>query len=120
MRDATRGGLGTVVCELAAKTSFDIRLYEEKIPVNDSVQAICEVFGFDPLFLANEGKVLFVVPEEAVESVLTVLKANTLGHNATVIGEVLETKTGRVSLKTFTGGQRWVDMPAGAQLPRIC
>lgn len=120
MRDATRGGLATVVCELAAKTGFDIRLDEEKIPVNDSVQAICEVFGFDPLFLANEGKLLFAVPENESENVLKTLKSHPLGESAAIVGEVLDTRTARVKLVTFTGGQRWVDMPAGAQLPRIC
>ena len=120
MRDATRGGLATVTCELAGKTGFDILLDEAAIPVKDSVQAICEVFGFDPLFLANEGKVLMAVPAEDAEKVVSCLRKHELGKDAAIIGEVLEQKTGRVMLKTFTGGKRWVDMPSGAQLPRIC
>jgi len=120
MRDATRGGLATVVCELASKTGYGITLYENKIPINDSVMAICELFGFDPLFQANEGKVLMVVPDEEADKVIAVLKSDKLGINAVIVGEVTGEKTGKVILETITGGKRLIDMPAGAQLPRIC
>ena len=120
MRDATRGGLATVACELASKTGFEIILDEAAIPVQDSVQAICEVFGFDPLFLANEGKVLIAVAPQDADKALALLQSHELGKNAAIIGEVTELKTSRVILKTFTGGKRWVDMPSGTQLPRIC
>jgi len=120
MRDATRGGLATVACELASKTRTGIILDEKAIPVKESVQAICEIFGFDPLFLANEGKVLMVVPAEKAEIVLKTLQVNPLGIDAAIIGEVTAENTGKVVLKTITGGKRLVDIPAGSQLPRIC
>ena len=120
MRDATRGGIATVTCELASKSKLGIILYEAAIPVKESVQSICEIFGFDPLFLANEGKVLMVVPAEKADLVITVLQSDELGKESAIIGEVTTENAGRVILKTFTGGKRIIDMPAGAQLPRIC
>jgi hydrogenase expression/formation protein HypE len=120
MRDATRGGLATVACELAEKTNFGIVLNETDLPVNDNIQSICEVFGFDPLFLANEGKVLMVVPAEKVNSLLETIRSEKLGKNAVIIGEVTDDNKGKVILKTITGGKRIIDIPAGAQLPRIC
>jgi hydrogenase expression/formation protein HypE len=120
MRDATRGGVATVTCELATKSKLGIILDEAAIPVKESVQSICEIFGFDPLFLANEGKVLMVVPANKAELVVSTLKSDELGKDAAIIGEVTSENAGRVILKTFTGGKRIIDMPAGAQLPRIC
>jgi hydrogenase expression/formation protein HypE len=120
MRDATRGGLATVVCELATKTSYNISLFENQVPVNDSVMAICELFGFDPLFQANEGKVLMVVPGDIADKVIATLKSNELGSKAAIIGEVTGERNGKVVLETITGGKRLIDMPSGAQLPRIC
>jgi len=120
MRDATRGGLGTVACELASKINLEIYLDEADIPVNESVQGICELFGFDPLFLANEGKVLMVVPAKKAGSVLKIIQSDKLGKKAAIIGEVRDEIKGKVVLKTITGGKRLIDIPAGAQLPRIC
>lgn len=120
MRDATRGGVGTVACELASKTGLGILLEEKNIPVKDNVQAICEIFGFDPLFLANEGKFLLVVPENRTEEVLSILKNDKLGTEASIVGTMTSENQSRVVLKTFTGGKRIIDMPAGIQLPRIC
>jgi hydrogenase expression/formation protein HypE len=120
IRDATRGGFATVTCELAAKTNLGIILDEEAVPVKESVQAICELFGFDPLFLANEGKMLIAVPVEKAQSVLQILKSNDLGKDAAIVGEVTEKNPGKVILKTITGGKRLIDIPAGTQLPRIC
>jgi hydrogenase expression/formation protein HypE len=120
MRDATRGGVATVACELASKSKLGIILDESAIPVKESVQAICEIFGFDPLFLANEGKVLMVVPDDKAHLVINTLKSDTLGKDAAIIGKIVTDNPGKVILKTITGGKRIVDMPTGAQLPRIC
>jgi hydrogenase expression/formation protein HypE len=120
MRDATRGGLGTVASELASKINMGIVLNERAIPVKEDVQAVCEIFGFDPLFLANEGKVLMVVPAEKANIVLKTIQQDVLGKDAAIIGEVVEDNPGKVVLKTISGGKRLIDMPAGEQLPRIC
>jgi hydrogenase expression/formation protein HypE len=120
MRDATRGGLGTVASELASKIKLGIVLNESAIPVKESVQAVCEIFGFDPLFLANEGKVLLVVPAEKADLVLKTIQQDDLGKDAAIIGEVVSENSGKVVLKTISGGKRLIDMPAGEQLPRIC
>ena len=120
MRDITRGGLATVACELAEKTKLGILLDEKEIPVKENIQAICEVFGFDPLFLANEGKVMMVIPADKSSIVLETLQNDSLGKDAAIIGEITSESLGKVILKTITGGKRLVDMPSGAQLPRIC
>jgi hydrogenase expression/formation protein HypE len=120
MRDATRGGLATVICELASKIGYNINLNETQLPVNESVMAICELFGFEPLFQANEGKVLMVVPSEEADNLLSSLKNDELGKHASIIGEVTAESGGKVILTTLTGGRRLIDMPSGAQLPRIC
>jgi hydrogenase expression/formation protein HypE len=120
MRDATRGGLGTVACELASTIHRSIYLNEADIPMKESVQGICELFGFDPLFLANEGKVLMVVPTKKAGAVIKTLQSDGLGKKAAVIGEVTDDIKGKVVLKTIAGGKRLIDVPAGAQLPRIC
>lgn len=120
MRDATRGGIAAVTSEVADKTRKGIVLYEDKIPVAETVQSVCEIFGFDPLFLANEGKVIMIVPAEKADAVIAALKKDDLGNNAAIIGEVTDQHPGRVVLQTITGGKRIIDMPAGVQLPRIC
>lgn len=120
MRDATRGGMATVACELASKINMGILLDENSVPVNESVQAICEIFGFDPLFLANEGKVMIVAPQYKADKIVAELKKDSLGQNAAIIGEITSENAGKVILKTTTGGKRILDVPAGAQLPRIC
>jgi hydrogenase expression/formation protein HypE len=120
MRDATRGGFGTIACELAEKANLGIILDEKAIPVKESVQGICELFGFDPLFLANEGKVMMVVPPEKSGAVLRLLRSDKFGKDAALVGEITGENKGKVLLKTLTGGKRMLDMPAGAQLPRIC
>jgi hydrogenase expression/formation protein HypE len=120
MRDATRGGLGTVTSELASKINKGIILNESDLPVKEGVQAVCEIFGFDPLFLANEGKVLMVVPAEKAGIVLKSIRQEELGKDASIIGEVVADNPGKVVLKTITGGKCLIDMPAGEQLPRIC
>ena len=120
IRDATRGGLGTVASELASKIKKGIIIDEKELPVKEDIQAVCEIFGFDPLFLANEGKVLIVVPAEKADKVLNAIKQDALGKDAAIIGEVIEENHEKVVLKTISGGKRLIDMPAGAQLPRIC
>ncbi len=120
MRDATRGGLATVLCELASDKNFGIEINESDIPVNENVRGICELLGFDPLYVANEGKVVMVVGKEDADKVLEVLKRNEFGKNAALIGEVTGEHKGKAWLTTGIGGRRIIDMLAGEQLPRIC
>lgn len=120
MRDATRGGLATVLVELAENKNLGIRLNEEKIPVKEIVKGACEVFGFDPLYLANEGKVIIVVDGSVADDVVRVLKKHPFGKQASVIGEIIDDHPKKVLLNTAIGGQRILDMLAGEMLPRIC
>ncbi|MFA6923425.1 MAG: hydrogenase expression/formation protein HypE [Bacteroidales bacterium] len=120
MRDATRGGLATVLCELAEKNKFGVELDESQISVRESVRGLCEIFGYDPLYMANEGKVVMVVGKEDAEKVLKKIKQNELGENAAIIGEITGTNNKLVVMKTGIGGKRIIDMLAGEQLPRIC
>jgi hydrogenase expression/formation protein HypE len=120
MRDATRGGLGTVMAELCEGKTFGIQLFEERIPVRESVRGMCELLGFDPLYVANEGKVVMVVSAIAADRILDIMKAHPLGKEAAIIGEITASHAGRTWLETSIGGSRIVDMPAGEQLPRIC
>lgn len=120
MRDATRGGLATVLCELAEDRGFGIEINESSIPVNENVRGICELLGFDPLYVANEGKVVMVVGKDDAEKVLGTLRKNEFGRNAAIIGEVTSEHYGKAWLTTGIGGRRIIDMLAGEQLPRIC
>ena len=120
MRDATRGGLAAVLCEFAEKSGFGIEIDETKIPVKQEVKAMCELLGFDPLTIANEGKVVMVVDKRGGEDILEIMKRNKKGKNSAVIGRIVEDHKGKVRLKTSSGGSRWIDLPAGDQLPRIC
>ena len=120
LRDPTRGGVGTALNEIAEKSNIGIRIHEDRIPVNDEVAGMCELLGFDPLYLANEGKLLAFVPQESAEEVLAVMKSNEFGKDAVIIGEVIEEHPRKVFIETRIGGQRMVDMLAGEQLPRIC
>lgn len=120
MRDATRGGLATVLCELAEKHNVGIELSEDAIPVQESVRGLCEIFGFDALYMANEGKAVMVVGEEDAEKVLEALYNHKPGKEAAVIGKITKTDKGMVVVNTGIGGRRIVDMLAGEQLPRIC
>jgi len=120
LRDPTRGGVGTALNEIAEKSKIGIKIYEEKIPLKKEVAAACELLGFDPLYLANEGKLLAFVCAEDTDAVLAAIKTNPFGKDAAVIGEVVEDHIGKVILETRIGGMRIVDMLAGEQLPRIC
>ncbi len=120
LRDPTRGGVGTTLCEIAEQSDVGIRIFEEHLPVDNAVAGICELLGFDPLYIANEGKLLCIVPEQQSADVLAAIRQDPNGREACIIGEVTETNVGRVVMKTRIGGERIVDMLAGEQLPRIC
>jgi hydrogenase expression/formation protein HypE len=120
MRDATRGGLATVMSEIAIGRHYGISLLENKIPVREAVSAICEMLGLDPLYVANEGKAVFVVKSGSAQEILEFMRTQPLGRDAAIIGEVTKDHPGRVTLETFIGGGRILDMLVGDQLPRIC
>jgi len=120
MRDPTRGGLAAVLNEIVEGMNFGIRLWEEKLPVSQEVAGICEVLGFDPLQLANEGKVVVFVKKEDAESVLEKMKSHPLGKQAEIIGEVTDEFPGKAVLKTTLGTHRIIEQPMGELLPRIC
>jgi hydrogenase expression/formation protein HypE len=120
LRDPTRGGVGTALNEIAGQSKVGLKIWESRIPVKAEVAGICELLGFDPLYLANEGKLLaFVAPQEA-DRVLSLMQADSLGQDAAIIGEVVADHPGRVFMQTRIGGTRIVDMLTGEQLPRIC
>lgn len=120
LRDPTRGGVATTLCEFAEASGLGIELDEAEIPVRRDVTAACSLLGLDPLYCANEGKMLAVVAGEDAERALGVLKSRPEGENAAIIGRVTSTRAGRVVLKTTAGGSRLLQKLAGAQLPRIC
>jgi hydrogenase expression/formation protein HypE len=120
MRDLTRGGLATVLNELSFMTGRKIEINESGVPVEEPVKGLCEILGFDPLYLANEGKVLIVTGEKYPEKVLEVLHSDPLGKNASVIGKVLYDRKQMVVMNTSIGGKRILDLHSGVQLPRIC
>lgn len=120
MRDPTRGGLSSSLNELAQTSKKGIALNESDIPVSETVKAACEILGLDPLYVANEGKLLAVVPADEAEDIVKAMHKNPQGKEARVIGEVVDDHHGYVLLKTSIGGNRVVDMLAGEQLPRIC
>ena len=120
LRDPTRGGLGTALNEVALSSQVGIKIYEEQIPIRDEVSAVCELLGFDPLYVANEGKLIVFVAKDSAEEVLAAAKEDVFGKDACVIGEVLEDHAPKVIMETRTGGHRIVDMLTGEQLPRIC
>lgn len=120
LRDPTRGGVGTALNEIALSSKAGIRIYENKIPVKNETAGICELLGFDPLYIANEGKLLaFVGPDDA-EIVLSAMKEDEFGEDSCIIGEVVSDSPGKVFMQTRIGGNRIVDMLTGEQLPRIC
>jgi hydrogenase expression/formation protein HypE len=118
MRDPTRGGLGTTLNEIASRSEVGITTYEDALPIDARVSSVCEILGFDPVYMANEGKMIAVVPSDAAESVLAAMREHPLGREAAVIGAV---EDGRgVRLRTTVGGVRPIVMLEGVQLPRIC
>ena len=120
MRDPTRGGLATTLNELAKQSKVGISIEEEKILVHDGVRAACELLGLDPLYVANEGKLVAIVAPTDAEKVLDRMKRNHYGSNASIIGEVTEEHKGKVIMRTRLGASRIVDMLSGELLPRIC
>jgi hydrogenase expression/formation protein HypE len=120
MRDPTRGGLATTLNELAKQSQVSIRIEEDKIPVREEVLGACEMLGLDPLYVANEGKLVAVVPPEDADKILKVMRKHKYGKNAVIIGEVNADHPGRVVMKTILGTSRIVDMLVGDPLPRIC
>ena len=120
LRDVTRGGLAAVLNEIAQAANVGILIDEEKIPIQEEVRGVCDILGFDALELANEGKIVAVVPAESSEKILSVMKKNIYGVNAAEIGEVVQNSAGKVGLKTPLGAIRIVDTPAGELVPRIC
>lgn len=120
LRDPTRGGLATTLNEIATQSGVGISLDERTLPVHPEVAAACEMLGFDPLYIANEGKLVCFVPREEAQKVLAVMKRSRYGEGAVLIGEVTAEPKGRVLLKTAIGSARVVDMLAGEMLPRIC
>jgi len=120
LRDATRGGLAAVLNELADASSVGIEIDETRVPVRPEVRAACEMLGFDPFHLANEGKLIAILPEGAAEAVLAAMQAHTYGREAAIIGRVVTEHPGMVTVKTSIGGKRILDLPAGELLPRIC
>jgi hydrogenase expression/formation protein HypE len=120
LRDPTRGGLATTLNEIAGQSRVGIEIWEEAIPIRNSVFAASEILGLDPLYVANEGKLIAILPPSQVDRVLAAMKKNPYGEEAVRIGEVKAENPGKVILKTVIGGKRLVDMLTGEQLPRIC
>jgi len=120
MRDATRGGLATVLNEIAEASRVSIEIGEDATPIRPEVRAFCEILGLDPLYLANEGKIVVVAPPEQAVAALRAMRGHALGRGACRIGEVVDGEAGRVTMRTTFGGKRIVDMLVGEQLPRIC
>ena len=120
LRDPTRGGVGTSLNEIAEKSNVGMIISEEKIPIKDEVASVCELLGFDPLYIANEGKLLAFVGPDPAEEILATLKENEYGKDAVIIGEVISDNPGKVIMKTRIGGTRIIDMLSGEQFPRIC
>ncbi|MFC1816032.1 hydrogenase expression/formation protein HypE [Thermodesulfobacteriota bacterium] len=120
LRDPTRGGLGTTLNEIAQSSQVGIMIHQNRIPVKPEVESVCELTGFDPLYIANEGKLIAIVPEDKADKILAAMKADRNGKDAVIIGEVVPENPGMVLMKTKVGGIRIVDMLSGEQLPRIC
>ncbi len=120
LRDATRGGIATVLNEFASSSGVGIRIHEHALPIQEVVRGACEILGLDPLYLANEGKLVAVVPADDADRVLAAMRAHPAGAAASIIGEVTREPSGMVIMQTAFGGERIVDMLVGDQLPRIC
>ena len=120
LRDPTRGGLSSTLNELARQSGVGIWVEEDRIPIKEEVQGACELLGFDPLILANEGKLVAIVAADAAEMILQRMKAHPQGRDAAIIGEVREEPKGKVILRTRIGLTRIMDMMVGEPLPRIC
>ena len=120
LRDPTRGGLSSTLNEIAASSDAGILIDETAIPISEEVKAAAEILGLDPLYIANEGKLIAIVESKNADAILAEMKKHPLGKDAAIIGEVTETNCSRVIMKTSIGSKRIVDMISGEQLPRIC
>jgi hydrogenase expression/formation protein HypE len=120
IRDATRGGLATLLNEVAAASGVAIEIDEAATPLREEVRGFCEILGLDPLYLANEGKIAVIVAPGEADAALAAMRRHPLGVAALAIGRVLDGEAGRVTMRTRVGGRRIVDMLLGEQLPRIC
>jgi hydrogenase expression/formation protein HypE len=120
MRDPTRGGVAAVLCEIAERCDFGIQIKEEALPVHENVSSFSEILGLDPLYIANEGKVIAVVENDKASSILSKMKKHPLGKESAIIGEITKENIGKVVLETIIGGTRIIDRLVGDQLPRIC
>jgi hydrogenase expression/formation protein HypE len=120
MRDPTRGGLSSALNELAVASKVGVKIDESSIPIRPEVHAACEMLGLDPLYVANEGKLMAVVPSTDADRLVTLMREHPLGRNAAVIGEIVDEHRGMVIMRSVIGGDRVVTMLAGEQLPRIC
>ncbi len=120
LRDPTRGGVTSAVTEIAQSAGVGVELEEAAIPIREDVKGACEILGLDPLYVANEGKLIAVVPPAAADKVLAAMRLHSLGTEAAIIGQVVHDHTGFVTMRTRVGGRRVVDMLSGEQLPRIC
>jgi hydrogenase expression/formation protein HypE len=120
MRDPTRGGLATTLNEIAVASHVEIEIEDALIPITAAVKSACNLLGFDPLYVANEGKVVAFVPESEARDTLKIMRQNRYGKNAAVIGRVVSKEEARVYMRTRIGGRRLVDMLVGEQFPRIC
>jgi len=120
MRDATRGGIATVLNEFAESSNVGITLDETALPIRSEVRGMCEILGLDPLYLANEGKLVAIVPADQAENLLKAMQQHPSGKDSAIVGKVAVEPAGRVVLQTSFGGERIIDMLVGEQLPRIC
>jgi hydrogenase expression/formation protein HypE len=120
MRDPTRGGLSSTLNEMAEASKVGVRLDQSLLPMRPEVKAACEMLGLDPLYVANEGKLIAAVPPESADAILAAMRGHPLGQNAAIIGQVTDDHPGMVILKSIAGGERVVTMISGEQLPRIC
>ena len=120
LRDPTRGGVATTLKEIAIQSGVTVMLDEESLPINPGVKGVCSILGLDPLYVANEGKLLALVAPERAEEALAIMQRHPRGRDAAIIGELVGESDGRVQMKTSVGGVRGVEMLAGEQLPRIC
>lgn len=120
IRDATRGGVGTVLYEIAKESNVGISIESESVPVDPAVRGVCGMLGLDPLYLANEGTMVMIVPAEKAEKVLDILHNDKYGKNAAIIGEITDDMVGSVVLNTEIGTKTMLPQPGGELLPRIC
>lgn len=120
MRDPTRGGLAATLNEIVAAGDFGLKIYEEKIPLNNSVRSLCEILGYDIMNLASEGRVVIISDSEDAEKIVRTMKKHPLGKNSKIIGYVTDEFSKKVVMRTAGGSERLIRMPSGMQLPRIC